>query len=200
MTHPRELNDPKKTVQKRAAERVLDVANQMFREHSIRSVGVETIVKMAGVAKISLYRSFASKDDLILSYLRHMNSTYWENVDRHLAESAADPRSQLRAYMAYIAESATTPGYRGCPFINYAAEFPDPAHPGHEVAEANRHEMRRRLLHWTRELCVAEPEKMAEALMLLIDGAYASSQILKGPSGPAAALVWATDALMETAK
>jgi AcrR family transcriptional regulator len=188
-----------KSGQKRAAERVFEVAKDLFRRHSIRAVGVETIVKTAGVAKISLYRSFASKDDLILAYLTRMNETYWRDVDEHLARHAGDPRSQLRAYIAYIAESATPVGYRGCPFISYAAEFPDPAHPGHKVAEANRKEMLRRVFEWAAAMNVPEPEKLTDSLLLLIDGAYASSQILGGPTGPAASLVWAADALVEGA-
>ena len=101
--------------------------------------------------------------------------------------------------MTYIAESATVPGYRGCPFISYAAEFPDPAHPGHKVAAANRQEMRRRLSEWTTAMNVAEPQKLTDGLMLLIDGAYASSQILGGSTGPSASLVWAANALVEGA-
>jgi AcrR family transcriptional regulator len=180
----------------RARDRVFEVASDLFRNQGIRAVGVETIVKQAGVAKISLYRSFASKDDLIVAYLESINGAYWANVDQHLAKHGPDPRSQLRAYMAYIAESATTPGYRGCPFINYSAEFPDPSHPGHRVAEANRIEMRRRLVEWTTAMKVAQPAKLADGLLLLIDGAYASSQTLGGAEGPAAALVWAADALI----
>jgi AcrR family transcriptional regulator len=193
------VNEDSRPTQKRAGDRVLDVAMNLFREQSIRSVGVETIVKMAAVAKISLYRSFASKDDLILAYLKRMNATYWANVDVHLARHENSAREQLRAYMAYIAESATTPGYRGCPFINYAAEFPDPSHPGHQIAADNRKEMRRRLLQWTTDMKAAHSEKLADSLLLLIDGAYASSQILSGPTGPSATLLWATDALLEAA-
>jgi AcrR family transcriptional regulator len=181
----------------RARDRVIEVASDLFRNQGIRAVGVETIVKKAGVAKISLYRSFESKDDLIVAYLNKVNATYWANVDQHLARQGRDARSQLRAYMAYIAESATTPGYRGCPFINYSAEFPDPSHPGHRIAEANRIEMRRRLLDWAMAMKAAHPAKLADSLLLLIDGAYASSQTLGGPKGPAAALVWAADALIE---
>ena len=184
------------SVHGRAGERVFEVASDLFRNQGIRAVGVETIVKTAGVAKISLYRSFASKDDLIVAYLNKLNETYWARVDEHLARHAKDPRSQLRAYMAFIAQSATTPGYRGCPFINYSAEFPDPSHPGHRVAEANRIEMRRRLLESAKAMKAAHPSKLADSLMLLIDGAYSSSQILGGPKGPAANLVWATDVLI----
>lgn len=185
-----------KSTQKRAGDRVLDVATSLFRHQSIRSVGVETIAKTADVAKISLYRNYASKDDLILAYLIGINASYWARVDEYLARHENDARAQLRAYMAFVAESATTPGFRGCPFINYVAEFPDPSHPGHEIAAANRREMRRRLLRWAVELDAPQPEKLTDSLLLLIDGAYANSQILGGPTGPAATLAWATDALL----
>ena len=183
----------------RAGDRVFEVASDLFRNKGIRAVGVEAIVKTAGVAKISLYRSFASKDDLIVAYLNTVNATYWARVDERLARHDKHPRSQLRAYMAYIAESATTPGYRGCPFINYSAEFPDPSHPGHRVAEANRIEMRRRLVEWAKAMKATHPSKLADGLLLLIEGAYASSQTLGGPKGPAAALVCASDALIKSA-
>lgn len=198
MKHTRQTDQDrgKGSPQQRAGERVSAAAADLFRNQGIRAVGVETIVKKAGVAKISLYRSFESKDDLIVAYLKKMNATYWANVDQYLARHHKDPRSQIRAYMTYIAESATTPGYRGCPFINYSAEFPDPSHLGHRVAEANRVEIRRRLLEWATALKAARPAKLADSLLLLIDGAYASSQILGGPKGPAAALVWAADALI----
>jgi len=188
------------TGQQRAPDRVLEVASHLFREHGIRAVGVETIVKTAGVAKITLYRGFSSKDDLIRAYLTQVNATYWRNVDEYLARHKPDPRSQLRAYIAYIAESATTPGYRGCPFISYAAEFPDPKHPGHEVAKANRMEMRRRVLQWTTALKAGRSETLTNSLLLLIDGAYASSQITGGPTGPAASLLWAADTILEGAR
>lgn len=195
-TMPSSTSSGKKgSTEKRAAERVF--ATDLFRQHGIRSVGVESIVKAAGVAKISLYRSFSSKDDLILAYLNNLNATYWKNVDEYLAGHESDPRIQLRAYMTYIAESASVLGYRGCPFISYAAEFPDASHRGHKIAEANRHEMRRRLFGWFIAMHSAEPEKLTDGLMLLIDGAYASSQILGGPAGPAAALVWATEMLIK---
>lgn len=183
-------------VQRRAGDRIFEVASDLFRNRGIRAVGVESIVKQAGVAKISLYRSFASKDDLIITYLSKLNTTYWARVDEHLEKHKKDPRSELRAYMTFVAESATTPGYRGCPFINYSAEFPDPSHPGHRIAEANRIEMRRRLVEYAKSMKVTHPLKLADGLLLLIDGAYASSQTLGGPKGPAAALTWAADAII----
>jgi AcrR family transcriptional regulator len=90
---------------KTAGERVFEVAADLFYRESIRAVGVDTIVKQAGVAKISLYRNFESKDDLIVAYLENRNSDYWRNIDRLLAAKGGDPRTQLRALISYVAGS-----------------------------------------------------------------------------------------------
>ena len=98
----------------------------------------------------------------------------------------------------YIADRVTTPGYRGCPFINYAAEFPDASHPGHHVVTANKQEMRQRLLGLVEAMETKRPRELADALFVLIEGAYASSQTLGGRKGPAASLPWAAEALLRS--
>jgi AcrR family transcriptional regulator len=180
-----------------AGDRVFETAADLFYKESIRAVGVDTIVKQAGVAKISLYRSFESKDDLIVAYLEHRNAAYWHHLDRILASKRNDPRAQLRALIGHVAGRATTPGYRGCPFINYACEFPDASHPGHRIVAANKREMLRRLVNLTKAIGAPRPAQLADALFLLIEGAYASSQTLGGRNGPAANLLWAADTLIE---
>jgi AcrR family transcriptional regulator len=185
------------TGEKRAGEKVFDVAADLFYRESIRSVGVETIVRQAGVSKISLYRNFESKDDLIVAYLENRNADYWRHIDRIIAKRDR-PRAQLHALVDYVSGRTTTPGYRGCPFINYAAEFPEPSHPGHRIVGKNKREMRRRLGDLAKAIGVRRPAQLADALFLLIEGAYASSQTLGGRGGPAASLSWAIDALIES--
>jgi AcrR family transcriptional regulator len=186
-------------VEKTAGDRVFEVAADLFYRESIRAVGIDTIVKRAGVAKISLYRNFESKDDLIVAYLENRNADYWRNVDRILATKRDDSRAQLRALISYVAGRTTTPGYRGCPFINYASEFPDASHPGHRIVDENKREMRRRLVNLTKTIGARRPTRLADALFLLIEGAYASSQTLGGREGPAVNLRWAADALIAAA-
>jgi AcrR family transcriptional regulator len=186
------------TEEMRAGEKVFEVAAELFYSQSIRAVGVETIVKQAGVAKISLYRSFASKDDLIVAYLDNRNADYWRNVDRIVAKHKDDPRAQLRALIDHVADRATTPGYRGCPFINYAAEFPHADHPGHRLVDTNKRKMLRRLVGLADAIGAPRSAQLADALFLLIEGAYASSQTLGGRKGPAKALPQAAEALVES--
>jgi AcrR family transcriptional regulator len=182
---------------KRAGDRVFQVAADLFYKEGIRAIGVETIVKQAGVAKISLYREFESKDDLIVAYLGKRNVDYWRNVDRIMAAKPDDPRAQVRALVSYVAGRATASGYRGCPFINYASEFPDPLHPGHRIVDENKREMRRRLVALSKAIGASRPAQLADALFLLIEGAYASSQTLGGRNGPAANLPQVANTLIE---
>jgi AcrR family transcriptional regulator len=183
--------------EKPARERVLAVAADLFYRKGIRAVGVEEIVNEAGVAKISLYRSFKSKDDLIVAYLEQRNVEFWQQWDERFAPFADDPRALLDAIMDLLARRTTQAGYRGCPFINYANEFPDPSHPGRRVVEANKREWRRRLTVITEALGAPKPKVLADSLLLLVEGAYAISQTLGGPKGPGAAISAAAKAMVE---
>ena len=182
---------------KLARDKVFEVAADLFYRQGVRAVGVDTIVKHADVAKISLYRSFASKDDLIVAYLDDRNEKFWRQWDETFARHQDDPRAELRAIMRYLAKRTTQEGYRGCPFINYCAEFPDTSHPGRRVAEANKREWRRRLLAIAEALDAPRPKQLADSLLLLVEGAYAISQTLGGPHGPGHAIVWAAEVLVD---
>jgi AcrR family transcriptional regulator len=182
---------------KLAGDKVFEVAADLFYRKGVRAVGVEEIVKEAGVAKISLYRSFESKDDLVVAYLENRNTDFWRQWDEAFAQYKNDPHAQLRAIMTYLARRTTQPDYRGCPFINYCAEFPEPLHPGHQVAEANKREMQRRMVELAEALGARQPKQLANGLLLLIEGAYAISQTLGGREGPGNAILWAAKELVE---
>jgi AcrR family transcriptional regulator len=182
---------------KLARDKVFEVAADLFYRKGVRAVGVEAIVKQADVAKISLYRSFPSKDDLVVAYLENRNTAFWRQWDEAFTPFESDPRTQLRAIMAYMARRTTQPGYRGCPFINYCAEFPEPPNPGRKVAEANKLEMRRRFIRISEALGAPRPKQLADGLLLLVEGAYAISQTAGETETPGAAIVWAAEALVE---
>lgn len=180
----------------RARDRIFDVAKDLFYRRGIRAVGVETIVEAAGATKMSLYRSFSSKDDLVAAYLRERDSRYWHWWDKIVEQHADSPRSQLRALLKSIAERTLTPNYRGCPFTNAAVEFPEPDHPSRAIAAANKEELRRRLTELSEQLGARNPPELADQLLLLIEGAYSASQTL-GTTGPSRALVAAAETLID---
>jgi AcrR family transcriptional regulator len=180
---------------KPARERIFAVAKDLFYRLGIRAVGVETIVAAAGATKMSLYRSFPSKDDLVVAYLRDRDALYWQWWDRALAGHPGEPRQQIRALFKSVAGKTTRPDYRGCPFTNAATEFPEPDHPGRAVAVANKLRLRDGLRDLARAAGAREPERLGDQLFLLMEGAYASGQVM-GPGGPALSLADAADALV----
>jgi AcrR family transcriptional regulator len=182
---------------KLARDKVFDTAADLFYRKGVRAVGVESIVQQAGVAKISLYRSFSSKDDLVVAYLENRNASFWAQWDQAFAKYQGEPRAQLHAIMTYLARRTSQPGYRGCPFINYCAEFPEAPNPGRKVAEANKREMRRRFVAIAEALKALDPKQLADGLLLLVEGAYAVSQTLGGAKCPSHAIVWAAEALVD---
>jgi AcrR family transcriptional regulator len=186
-----------RATEKPARERVFAVAADLFYRKGIRAVGVEEIVNEAGVAKISLYRSFKSKDDLIVAYLEQRNAEFWLQWEERFAPHSDDPRALLDAVMDYLSRRTTQAGYRGCPFINYAVEFPEASHPGHRVVEANKREWRRRFTAIAEALGASKPKLLADSLLLLVEGAYAISQTLGGPKGPGAAISAAAKAMVD---
>lgn len=186
---------PPSAAGKPARERIFAVAKDLFYRLGIRAVGVEAIVAAAGATKMSLYRSFPSKDDLVVAYLRDRDELYWQWWDRVLARHPGEPRQQIRALFKSVAGKTTRPDYRGCPFTNAATEFPDPDHPGRAVAVANKLKLREGLRDLARAAGARAPERLGDQLFLLMEGAYASGQIT-GLDGPALSLADAADALV----
>ncbi|MGH6883903.1 TetR/AcrR family transcriptional regulator [Hypericibacter sp.] len=179
----------------RAVDRIRRSARELFYREGIRAVGVEEIVTQAGVTKPSLYRSFPSKDELAADYLRGYEAEFWRRFDAAIAAHPGDPRAQIMAYLIALAERATTSGYRGCGLTNAAIEYPDRSHPARAVSDPHKRELRKRLKAMATEMGAAKPGILADGLLLLIEGTFASSQIF-GPGGPGGSVAAAADALI----
>lgn len=168
-------------------ERILQTASELFYREGTRAVGVDLIVAQAGVAKTSLYRHFATKDDLIEAFLLREDADFWAHWDAVAAKYRRTPREELDAQLQWIGERIARPGYRGCPQINIAAEYADGNHPARKVAVAHKQELRRRLAELAGAIGVDEPETFALRLATVIDGALSSGQALH-THGPVAFL------------
>jgi AcrR family transcriptional regulator len=177
-----------------ARERILDTAACLFYEDGIHAVGVDTIIAESGVAKMTLYRHFPSKDDLIAAYLERSNERFWAWLDREMAK-ARDPRAKLLRAFRALARQATSPSCLGCGFQNAAAEFPDAAHPAHKVALAHKRQVLERFTALGREARLRSPETLAGQLLLLMDGAWVAARMF-GPRNPAARVAEAAEALI----
>lgn len=180
----------------RAIDRIRESAQELFYNEGIRAIGVDEIVNRAGVTKPSLYRSFASKDELAAAYLQDYDVAFWQRFDAGAERHAGDPRAQLRAYLQGLAQRASKDGYRGCGLTNAAVEYPDPAHPARKVAEANKRALRARLVGMAKAMGARDPQVLGDGLLLLIEGTFASGQLF-GKGGPARVLVAMAERLID---
>jgi AcrR family transcriptional regulator len=165
-----------------ARERILATASKLFYRDGIRVIGVDTVVERSGVSKTSLYRLFDSKDALIAAFAAEKDRLFWAWWDGVEEQHAGEPRALLEALLSGIAEKIERPAFRGCPFLNLAAEFPDQKHPGRVIARDNKEEMRARLAIIVAKLGVSEPHRTASQIALIIDGAFVTGLMAK-PAG-----------------
>jgi len=166
-------------------ELVLEVAHELFYWRGIRATGVDLVAEKAGVAPTTLYRLFASKDDLVAAYLERAGVLYREWFDDALAIGGEDPARQITAVFDALREQVQPERCRGCPFLMALTEFPDPNNAAHRSAVATKAWVRERFGELAAELRPgSEVDDLADQLALLMEGVYASAQAL-GADGPA---------------
>jgi AcrR family transcriptional regulator len=176
-------------------ERILEAANRLFLRDGFRAVGINTIIAESGVAKMTLYAHFPSKDDLIVAYLERANQQFWEWLEG-ASDSVADPRAKLVAMFEAVGKLASSPQCLGCTFQGTAAEFPDPRHPGHRVALAHKQAVLVRLQTLAQDAGLRDPEALAKQLLLLMDGAWSAARMF-GPDSHGAQVAPAARALIQ---
>jgi AcrR family transcriptional regulator len=181
-----------------ARERILSVASDLFYQQGVRAIGIDTIIAAAGVAKMSLYRAFPSKDDLVAAYLERRNVEFWDRWDRTVAAWPDDPRAQLEGLLDAITRRTLDDAYRGCPFLNTATEFPGSNLPGDRVIRDHMRAVNDRLRVLAAAAGARDPQGLADQLQLVIDGAYVAGQS-QGADGPGRALATAGRVLIAAA-
>lgn len=162
-----------------ARERILETAERLFYRDGYRAVGVDTIVAESGVAKMTLYRHFPSKDDLIVAYLERTNEQLLGWMEGLIA-SHRDPRAALEAVFDGVAKLASSPECLGCTFVAAAGEFPEPDHPGHRAAVAHKRAVVDRLRELGEQAGARDANALAEELLLIMDGAWSATRVF-GP-------------------
>ena len=169
-----------------ARQRILDTAFRLFYARGIRAVGVDLIIAESGVAKATFYKHFPAKDDLVVAYLDKVDGI-WTGQLTSAAEAAGPaPAEQLVGMFDALASACHREGYRGCAFINAAAES-QPGTAVHDRTVAHKAAVRA----WVRDLAeaagAADPASLARSLTLLLDGGLASGSLDAGPDAPEAA-------------
>lgn len=162
-----------------AKARILDAADDLFYNEGIRAVGIDRVIQQAGVAKGSLYYSFTGKDDLVREYLAHRHGTWAERITAGIEEHT-DPRDRVLAVYDVLGTLFAQPDYRGCAFANATAEAaPDSVEvQATSTFRAWVHDM---FLDLATDAGAADPKQLAQQLVLLYDGAVATSHMDNAP-------------------
>ncbi|HET9021688.1 MAG TPA: TetR/AcrR family transcriptional regulator [Ornithinibacter sp.] len=169
-----------------ARERILDTAFALFYARGIRAVGVDLIIAESGVAKATFYRHFPAKDDLVVAYLDKVDGIWSGQLHDAARAAGDDPADQLVGLFDALGTACRREGYRGCAFINAAAES-QPGTPVHDRTVAHKSAV----LEWVRDLAqragARDPARLARSITLLLDGGLASGALDADPAAPAAA-------------
>jgi AcrR family transcriptional regulator len=167
-------------------EKLFQTAARLFFQRGYRAVGVDTIAAESGIGKMTLYRHFPSKDELIVAFLYESDLDFWDYFEQS-TRAAPTAREKLQAFFQALQDYVTSPACYGCPFINVAIEYPDPAYPGHTIALEHKQSVQTRFSQLALEAGARQPEVLANALLLLMDGAYMGARMYGvSPGNPAA--------------
>jgi len=155
-----------------AKGRILDCANRLFYEDGIRAVGVDRLIAESSVTKATFYKHYRAKDNLIVAYITNRHHAVRDNIEAIIA-AAPDAEPALRRLVQAVGNEIVAPGFRGCPFINAAAEFADARHPVHQVVTMHRGWYSETVVGLLREAGHPEPGDAADEFLLVRDGALA---------------------------
>jgi AcrR family transcriptional regulator len=165
-----------------AKDRILDAAARLFYGEGIRAVGLQRIIDECGCGKNLLYTHFPSKDALVAAYLERMRDAWGATLERELAPDSGDPAAQLIDVIRAAGRDVGTPGYRGCAFLNAAAEHPDADHPVHELCTAHVTGITAVVHELAASAGLHDPRAVTGRLMLVINGLRASGAALGTPA------------------
>ncbi|MDM7990209.1 TetR/AcrR family transcriptional regulator [Arthrobacter sp. zg-Y877] len=159
-------------------ERILEQASALFYTEGIRAVSADRVIAAAGTAKVTFYRYFRSKDDLVVAYLQEQSTL----MRARAADLDPDPCAGLRQFAEAMGTEACSAGFRGCPFINAAAEYTDPGHPVRAVISEHRAWLHSLVTQRLQQLGIRDTEALADQLLMLRDGAMVHGYVTDGTS------------------
>lgn len=163
-----------------ARDRLVAAAMSLFDQEGFHAVGIDRILRQAGVAKMTLYKHFPSKQALIVTVLECRLADYFAALDAAIAKPDQTARERLLAVFDVIAGVHGRPGYRGCLFLKAAGEFPEHDDPVHKVAIEHKLLSLQRLTELAEAAGAASPRLVAQRLLLLCEGATSLAQVVGG--------------------
>jgi AcrR family transcriptional regulator len=174
---------------------LLSVGADLFLERGIHAVSVDTLADEAGITKRTVYQHFPGKDALIAQVLEQRGEVWRAWFDAEIDRRGATPEQQLLAMFDVVADEIRAGGYRGCRFVNAAAELPDPAHPARAVASAHKAAVLTLIVRLVERLGTARPDLLARQLKVLLEGAVTTALVDPDPQVAQDARLAAADLL-----
>jgi len=158
-------------------EHILNTASELFYTQGIKATGIDAIIKATGIAKMSLYKYYPSKDALVLAHLQRSKEQISQLLLNGIQAKAGGPKQKLLAVFEVFAEMLACPGFRGCPFINAAAEFAETNNPVQQASANFNRDFCELLTDLAAQAGAAKPEELASQLAMLISGAIVTEQL-----------------------
>ena len=160
------------------------MAQRLFCENGFHAVSVDDILEEAEVARMTLYKNFGSKEDLIVATLKREDTMFRQWLASAVEGRSNGPRGRILAVFGALHERFAAEGYYGCAFIRASIEYPSPNHPIHRAAREHKQMIRSYLRGLTSEVAPEDSVMLSEQLYLLLEGAITASQ-LHGEPWPA---------------
>ena len=181
-----------------ARDRIFEAAKKLFYRLGIRGVSVDAIAAEADTTKVTFYRVFESKEDLVVKVLEDKSRRFWNWWDSVMAEQTGDPRAQIDALFADVQRRiADESAARGCLMCNTAVEVVEEDHPAQAVIRAHRAEVTKRFRDLAQAMGARQPEVLGDALSLLLNGLF-SSRVGSDGATQSSAVYDAAKALIES--
>jgi len=165
----------------RARDSILTAAKELFYAGGTRAVGVDAVIARSGVAKATLYNHFPTKDALIVAYLDGVDEVWRAELSAAAKAAGPDPADQLVGLFDALRTACRREGYRGCAFINTAAESA-PGSPVHERTVRHKAEVRRWIRGLAADAGARDPDRLAQGLTLLLDGGLSAGALDADPA------------------
>jgi AcrR family transcriptional regulator len=162
-------------------EALLTTAAELFSRQGYRAVGIDTLLAEAGVAKMTLYKQFGSKEELIAAVLERLAGEISSDLSARLAAAPDGSRERILAVFDWLADWVRSPGFHGCLFIKAAGEYPETGDRPRQAAEAFKAGCRELLEELCGDLGVNDPSRLARQLHLLMEGALVLAFVEREP-------------------
>lgn len=166
-------------------EHILDVASGLFYKHGLRNVGIDRIIEESGIARMTLYNHFKSKDLLIEEYLRRASSRWMKWYAGKIGRASEDPRERVLAAFSVLDGWFRSRDFRGCSVTNAMVELADEAHPAAAVKDEYHDSLRLLFSGLVRDAGVVDEDELVEQLVVVLRGAMTTA-LVEGPQGVAA--------------